>query len=110
MQINHEFYIIQVESKARIYATEGCDIMITVKKGQTVDFRSPKVPSYIKETKEIARELIQGLELGKEAYAPEGASLKKHAKIDAKQTTETRPHIILWNKIKKVRNATHQEG
>ena len=82
--------------------------MITVKKGQTVDFRSPKVPSYIKETKEAAGELIRDLEREKEAYALKSASRKKTAKTAAKRTTETQP-LMLWNKIKKVRNATHQE-
>jgi len=82
--------------------------MIVVKKGQTVDFRSPKVPSYIKETKEVTRELIRDLEREKEAYALESASRKKPAKTAAKRATETQP-LMLWNKIKKVRNATHQE-
>jgi len=91
----------------RIYETEGCDIMITVKKGQTVDFRSPKVPSYIRETKEIAHELIRELEREKEASLLKNTSLRKQAKT-LQQTAEARPPV-LWNKIKKARNATHQE-
>lgn len=82
--------------------------MITVKKGQTVDFRSPKVPSYIKETKEIAHELISSLEQEKETSVLKSTSLKKQAKTPARQRAEVRSPM-LWNKIKKARNATHQE-
>ncbi len=82
--------------------------MFTVKKGQTVDFRSPKVPSYLKETKAITRELINDLEQEKGASLFKGTLLKKPAKTPAGQKAEVR-HPLLWNKIKKARNATHQE-
>ena len=84
--------------------------MITVKKGQTVDFRGPKVPMYIKETKETARELTRGLELEKEACATKDSFFKQRVKIKTSQKRETQLPIILGNKIKKLRNATHQEG
>ena len=84
--------------------------MITVKKGQTVDFRGPKVPLYIKETKEAARELTKVLELEKEACAAKDTFFKQRVKIQAKQKAETQTPIILGDKIKKLRNATHQEG
>jgi hypothetical protein len=82
--------------------------MFTVKKGQTVDFRSPKVPSYLKETKAITRELIDHLEEEKGASLCKGTFLKKPVKVPAGQRAEVR-HPLLWNKIKKARNATHQE-
>ncbi|HBG16477.1 MAG TPA: hypothetical protein DDW93_06815 [Firmicutes bacterium] len=84
--------------------------MITVKKGQTVDFRGSKVPLYIKETKEAARELARGLELEREACATKDSFLKQRVKIKTSQKRETQIPVILGNKIKKLRNATHQEG
>ena len=82
--------------------------MITVKKGQTVDFRSPKTPSYIKETKEIAHELTRDLEREKETACLKKFFLKKQAKTLPQEAVEVR-FPMLWNKIRKARNATHQE-
>lgn len=90
--------------------------MITMKKGQTVDFRSPKVPNYIKETKEAAGELAKELSSPKEACAVREDTIDRNSnlKLPKKDTKAIRSPLvfwsILWNKIKKGRNAIHQEG
>jgi len=92
--------------------------LITIKKGQSVDFRGPKVPFYIKETKEAAGELAKNLgltkklDLSNEVCATGDPDLNNDAdtKKQVKQEKETAIHLIWWNKIKKGRNAIHQEG
>jgi hypothetical protein len=90
--------------------------MITMKKGQTVDFRSPKVPDYIRETKEAASELAKELSSPKEACAVREDTIDRNSdlKLPKKETKATRSSQIfwsvLWNKIRKGRNAIHQEG
>lgn len=86
--------------------------MITIKKGQTIDFRSPKVPAYIKETKETAGELARELSFPKEACATGEEKIGSNAEPERqkKEGKALRPSLSLWNKIKKGRNAIHQEG
>jgi len=86
--------------------------VITIKKGQTIDFRSPKVPAYIKKTKETAGELAKELSFSKEACAASEVRIKPSAEPERqkKERKALKPSLILWNKIKKGRNAIHQEG
>lgn len=78
--------------------------MFTIEKGQTVDFRGPKIPSYIAETKETAHKLADNL------YAKIEVSVTKELPVGTKAPTKQTRKVLNLNKLKRIRNATHQEG
>jgi hypothetical protein len=78
--------------------------MFTIEKGQTVDFRGPKIPSYIIETKETAHKLADNL------YAKTEVSVTKELPDKTKVPTKQTGKVLNLNKLKRIRNATHQEG
>ena len=78
--------------------------MFTIEKGQTIDFRGPKIPSYIVEPRETAHKLADNL------YAKTEVSVTKELSIKTKAPTRQTRKVLNLNKLKRIRNATHQEG